>query len=142
MKSDARTIIGWERLCEPENWHPAACMFPMLKNDEGFKLEDLVKSITQTGLLNPIVLQDGKVLDGRNRLAACKLAGKEPLFVDFESLGFEGSIEEWVGGQNASRRDLTPSQKAFAALYVIKNFKPTQKQKDAFTVGGTKWDRR
>jgi len=97
-----------------------------------------VDSIRSAGLLNPIVLLKGKVLDGRNRLLACKLAGVTPSFVEWDG----DSLEEWVVAQNANRRNLSQSQKAFAALYIIKNFQPTAEQKKRFVDGGRKWDRR
>lgn len=124
---------------KPENWHPAASMFPMMGEEDG-ELAGLVSSVQSTGLLNPVVLLDGKVLDGRNRLRACELAETEPSFVDWDGSG--ESLEEWVVAQNANRRNLSPSQKAVAALYVIKNFHPTEEQKKKFTTGGAKWDRR
>jgi hypothetical protein len=130
---------SWENLCDSKNWHPAAGMFPMMGTEDG-EFAGLVSSIKSVGLMNPIVLWDGKVLDGRNRLLACKEAGVEPRFVDWDGTG--GSLEEWVVAQNATRRNLNQSQKAVAALYVIKNFKPTEEQKKKFTDGGTKWDKR
>lgn len=58
--------------------HPAAAVFPMLSDDE---LGDLAADIKANGLLHPIVLDgDGVLVDGRNRLAACRLAGVEPTF--------------------------------------------------------------
>src|SRR3990172_9106480 len=58
--------------------HPAAALFPVLGEDE---LQKLADDIRANGLLEPIVLYEGKVLDGRNRLDACKRAGVEPKFV-------------------------------------------------------------
>lgn len=133
------TIEDWQRLCEPENWHPAAGMFPLMNAEDG-ELVGLVESIKSTGLLNPIVMKDGKVLDGRNRLLACKMANVKPRFVEWDGSG--DSLEEWVVAQNANRRNLNPSQKACAALWVIRNFKPTPEQKEKFCTGGRKWDRR
>jgi ParB-like nuclease domain len=41
----------------------------------------LRRDIKARGLLQPIVLDaEGRVLDGRNRLAACEKAGIEPMF--------------------------------------------------------------
>lgn len=62
--------------------HPYANRYPMLSEDE---LNELAESIADTGLINEIVLTvDGQVLDGRNRLAACKIAGVEPRFTTYE----------------------------------------------------------
>ena len=58
--------------------HPAADIFPMYPHSE---LARLAESIKREGQLDPIeLLPDGTLLDGRNRLAACKLAGVEPSF--------------------------------------------------------------
>ena len=47
---------------------------------------EIVDSIKNDGLLEPIVLYDGKILDGRTRYNACKEANVEPEFVQFEEV--------------------------------------------------------
>ncbi len=54
----------------------------MLADDE---LKDLAADIAERGLLQPLVKdKDGRLLDGRNRLAACGIAGVEPTFITYE----------------------------------------------------------
>ena len=130
----------WQKLCLPENWHPAANMFPLMSKSEEKEFEGLVSNLRIAGLLNPVTLFEGKVLDGRNRLLACKAAGIVPRFVDWDGTG--SSPAEWVVAQNVNRRSLTQSQKAVASLYIIEHFQPTPEQKAKFMDGGTKWDRR
>lgn len=65
-------------------WHPAASLFPLLSGDE---FKDLAADILDRGLLNPIVMHGGEVLDGRNRLIACIAAGVEPRFVEWVDPG-------------------------------------------------------
>lgn len=55
--------------------HPIADVWPMM--DEA-KLAELADDIRKNGQLVPVWLYDGKILDGRNRWAACKIAGIEP----------------------------------------------------------------
>src|SRR6516225_5263705 len=47
--------------------HPLANMFPMI---EGSAFEELKRDITSQGILEPIRLYQGMILDGRNRYAA------------------------------------------------------------------------
>lgn len=55
--------------------HPIADVWPMM--DEA-KLSELADDIRKNGQLVPVWLYEGKILDGRNRWAACKIAGIEP----------------------------------------------------------------
>ena len=38
------TIKDWQKLCEPENWHPASNMFPLMNGEDG-ELAGLGESI-------------------------------------------------------------------------------------------------
>jgi ParB-like chromosome segregation protein Spo0J len=89
--------------------HPVADLFPMLADDE---LAELAEDIRQRGLLQPIVLDgDGRVLDGRNRLAACKLAGVAPEFVGYHGDDPDG----YALAVNIARRHLSKGQQAMVA---------------------------
>jgi ParB-like nuclease domain len=90
--------------------HPVADLFPMLPDDE---LKDLAADITERGLLQPIVLDtEGRILDGRNRYAACQLAGIEPTFTTYDGDDPEG----YALAVNIARREMTKGQKAITYL--------------------------
>jgi hypothetical protein len=55
--------------------HPIADVWPMMDED---KLRELADDIRKNGQLVPVWLYEGKILDGRNRWAACKIACIEP----------------------------------------------------------------
>lgn len=94
--------------------HPVADLFPMLAADE---LAELAADIKARGLLHPIVLDaDGRILDGRNRYAACELAGVEPNFVDYDGDDPDG----YALAVNIQRRNLTKSQIAILAAKASK----------------------
>lgn len=95
-------------------FHPAASLFPLI---DGTELEALANDIRKHGLLDPIVLYEGKVLDGRNRLRACELAGVEPRFVEWNQDG--QTPTEWVVSENLHRRHLTTGQRAALALDLL-----------------------
>lgn len=133
-------IKDWEKLCQPKYWHPAANMFALMSKSEESEFEGLVSNLRIAGLLNPITMCEGKVLDGRNRVLGCKEAGITPRFVDWDGTG--GTPAEWVVSQNISRRSLNRSQKAVASLYMQHTFEVTSEQKAKFEEGGTKWDKR
>jgi ParB-like chromosome segregation protein Spo0J len=77
------------------------------------ELGELAADIKANGLVHAIVLaHDGRLIDGRNRLAACKLAGVEP---HFETLGPDVDPLAFVISTNVRRRNLTAGQRAIAA---------------------------
>lgn len=102
--------------------HDAAQLFPMLERDE---LRALADDIRDHGLRNPITLDaSGALLDGRNRLSACEMAGVAPTFhvVDAEPVGY-------VISQNIHRRHLTVGQRAVLALDVERMYAAEPKDK-------------
>jgi ParB-like chromosome segregation protein Spo0J len=89
--------------------HPVADLFPMLASDE---LAELAADIEQRGQLQPIVLDiQGRVLDGRNRLAACRLVGVAPTFTTYEGDDPDG----FALAVNIARRHLSKGQQAMIA---------------------------
>lgn len=96
--------------------HPAADLFPMLPVEE---LQALADDIKEKGQLEAIVLYDGQVLDGRNRLAACELAGVEPRTITMGFRSDEIGPTEWVISKNLHRRQLSKSQAAAVAVEAL-----------------------
>jgi hypothetical protein len=93
--------------------HPFAALFPELPSDE---LTQLARDIKERGLLEPIILYEGKILDGRNRFRACQIAGVKPRIEEFNAKATKRSTEEFVLSRNLRRRHLTMGQKAAIAL--------------------------
>lgn len=88
--------------------HPLCEIFPAINASE---IAALAEDIKLHGQRDPIVILDGKILDGQNRYAACLLAGIKPKFVKFDGddpLAFVISV-------NLRRRHLDESQRAFIA---------------------------
>lgn len=89
--------------------HPMAAIFPMLQEKE---LSLLVDSIKAVGQKEPIWLADGKILDGRNREAACLIAGVEPRYKEIPE---QHDLLEFLLACNLTRRQMDASQRAIAA---------------------------
>ncbi len=88
--------------------HPLAEIFPLLPEQE---LHELADDICTFGQRVPIMLFEGRILDGRNRYAACRFARIEPLFEQYQGddpLGF-------VLSHNLHRRHLTDDQRRMVA---------------------------
>jgi ParB-like chromosome segregation protein Spo0J len=107
--------------------HPAAELFPLMTGREQI---DLACDIGEHGLREPIVLLDGKILDGRNRLKACKLALVEPRFVEVTSADLGGSASDYVVSKNLHRRHLNAKQKRDVIKAVLKE-NPAQSDRQA-----------
>jgi ParB-like chromosome segregation protein Spo0J len=82
--------------------HPICLLMPSADEDE---LQSLTDDIRAHGLLDPIVLFESRVLDGRNRAAACESAGLAPRYVEFEGTREEALM--FVVSHNLKRRHLT-----------------------------------
>jgi hypothetical protein len=88
--------------------HPVADLFPMMTDDE---LNDLAEDIKANGLIHPIVLDsEGRLVDGRNRLAGCQRARIEPTY---ERLKGHDPVS-FILSCNVARRHLTKGQQAMA----------------------------
>ncbi|MEM9151370.1 MAG: MT-A70 family methyltransferase [Cyanobacteria bacterium P01_F01_bin.3] len=88
--------------------HPLANIFPMLGEGE---LQELTADIRDHGQREPIVLHEGKILDGRNRYRACRLAGLEPQTTNY----YGDDPASYVVSLNLHRRHLTESQRGMVA---------------------------
>lgn len=95
--------------------HPAAELFPMMPDAE---LQELVADIKKHGLLRPVEIYQGQIIDGRNRAKACELAGVT-IRTAIAEIPENILPTEYVLSLNAHRRHLTPSQKAAAAVGAI-----------------------
>ena len=97
---------GWQDLAP----HPMANAFPMMGAEA---LDALIESIKTNGFNPrfPIVLHEGQVLDGRNRLAACRAADVEPV-LDVLPDGEDPATFAWTA--NAERRHLTDAARVRA----------------------------
>jgi ParB-like nuclease domain len=96
--------------------HPLADLFPPLYPDG---LQELADDIKKNGQLEPIVLYQGKILDGQNRYLAARMAGREPMVKEFSPDETNMGPLEYVWSMNLRRRDLTPSQRAYLAVELL-----------------------
>jgi ParB-like chromosome segregation protein Spo0J len=94
--------------------HAYADLFPLLSADA---LSELAADIKANGLHQPVVLYQGKVLDGRNRLKACRQAGVEPRFINFT--GTEEEALAFALSSNLHRRHLNSAQRAALAVQLL-----------------------
>jgi len=115
----ASTVGDLQRKQEYE-FHPIANVFPLMMGDEFKRFK---KDIKSNKLREPIVIYDGKILDGRNRYNACKDLGLLP--IETTPLPAGTDPVAFVVSANVHRRHLNETQRAAVAA-----------QLSAFTHGG------
>lgn len=92
-------------------FHEFANFFPLMTGD---KYEALRDDIAANGLLEPIWLYQGKIIDGRNRYRACLDVGIEPEYREWNG---ERPLD-FVLSENLHRRHLTASQRAAVGVNI------------------------
>jgi hypothetical protein len=90
--------------------HPLAKMIPVIAQGD---LDRLIDDIKKHGVIDPLVMFEGKVLDGRNRLAVASVLGATVELEDFD--GDKAAARSYVWSANAARRHLSMPQIALAA---------------------------
>ena len=89
--------------------HELAALLPMI---EGHEFDALKADIKRNGIQQPIVIFEGKILDGRNRYKAAKECGHEFTAANFKDFnGSYADAEAFVISANIHRRQMTNAQK-------------------------------
>ncbi len=89
--------------------HDAAKLFPAMNERE---FGGLCNSVKTHGVIIPITLYQGKILDGKERMRACVVTGTEPAFREYEGNDPIG----YVWSMNGIRMHLGDGQKATIAV--------------------------
>jgi ParB-like chromosome segregation protein Spo0J len=110
--------------------HPAADLFPMIDGDA---FVALINDIKARGQEYPVVMWDGRLVDGRNRYAACRAAGIRPKIKNTE---FKSEVDatRFIVSTNIHRRHLTESQRAMIATELAKLGNGVNKGKEAASI--------
>jgi hypothetical protein len=103
--------------------HELSEFYPM---HDPARFADLVEGMKKSGYRDefPIVVYEGKILDGRNRYNAALEAGVEPYVVQFSG----DDPVEFVMQANSNRRDLEPGQRVAIHMNIRKKYPKTNFQ--------------
>jgi N6-adenosine-specific RNA methylase IME4/ParB-like chromosome segregation protein Spo0J len=100
--------------------HEAASLFPDMGKNE---FEALKQDIAKNGLRLPILVFRNRIVDGRQRLRACRELGIAPRFQAVHEM--QKSVPEYIISMNLQRRHLSDSQRAMVASSFAKLGKGT-----------------
>jgi ParB-like chromosome segregation protein Spo0J len=104
--------------------HPCADVFTYINIQD---IHALAENIKENGLKNKIQINNGKIIDGRNRFIACELVNVEK---EFEEIDLpEQDILNHVMSLNTHRRHLSESQRGWIAANIYENDKSLTQEK-------------
>jgi hypothetical protein len=105
-------------------FHDAALLFPLASPTE---LKGMTRDILKKGLVEKIKTFNKKIVDGRNRVLCCFIAGKTPVYKPLKP-GI--SPIEYAISKNIHRRNLDPYFKAKLALELNEQIKKYSNDND------------
>jgi protein gp37 len=100
-RTDVVQVSSWREL----EYHDLCLAFPEMLDAD---FQDLRDNVVAWGVMEPITLFEGKILDGRHRHRAAVLENIEPRF---ETYMGPGSPVDYVLSKNLHRRNLNPAQR-------------------------------
>ena len=89
---------------------PCCAAIPPMHHDE---YQSLKASLLRNGQLDPILVFEDRIIDGRHRFSACNELGIKPVFKQF--VGSYDEAKSMAFSVNINRRQLTMGQKALVA---------------------------
>lgn len=90
--------------------HEYCRLFPEMTEQE---FAELCTSVAQHGVRQPVIVHEGKIVDGRHRERAAMMVGKP---VPYQEWDGQGSLLAFVVDLNLHRRSLTTGQRAAIAV--------------------------
>lgn len=113
-----------------------ACL-PELTTDEYTNLE---KSIIKNGVISPLVLWHGFLVDGHNRYSICKAHSIEEVPVKDIDVDSKDGVLEWILSNQLSRRNLNDHQRNVIALRYEEVIRERARTKQSAAGGDKKSD--
>jgi DNA modification methylase len=108
--------------------HPSANAFRMFGDSE---LKALAADIKENGQEQPIVTWRDEIVDGRNRYAACQLAGVEP-WIEERAFKDDAEVAWYVLSMNVHRRHLGETGRSMAVAYFLPTFEEAAKKRQGW----------
>lgn len=105
--------------------HPVADIFPMMPDEA---LDKMAEDMKENGQQVPIIIHEGRTIDGRNRKEACRRAGIKPIYEEWQG---KGSVVAWILSMNVHRRHLNDQQRAVIAARVKEILSEQAKERSA-----------
>jgi hypothetical protein len=109
-------------------FHEIANVWPLMTDDA---LTELANDIRANGLMNPIWLYEGKVLDGRNRWTACIMAGVKPTTKEYTG----DNPTAFAVSMNDKRRHMNKGQLGAIAVELLPFFERDAAKRKKSTEG-------
>jgi N6-adenosine-specific RNA methylase IME4/ParB-like chromosome segregation protein Spo0J len=108
-----KLIKGVEVMDKEYQFHPACLVLPKMDAEEFNALRESIRKGFDRQ--HPVILFEGKVLDGRHRVEACKLEGIEPVFVTKADI----DPYDYVRREHAARRSWKSQEQKALVIGVL-----------------------